>query len=125
MTNCRFCTLSNEVGESDHFGTVYAVMDSYPVSAMHWLVIPFRHCSDYFELSAQEKLDTDAALVALRTRVMFEDSEVSGFNIGWNCGADAGQTVMHAHAHLIPRRAGDVADPRGGVRGVIPQNQSY
>lgn len=125
MNECRFCSLAKQAEPANQFGAVFAVLDGFPVTPMHWLVIPFRHCDDYFALTPQEKLDADAAFVALRDRVLVEDPDVSGFNLGWNCGVAAGQTVMHAHGHLIPRRVGDVPDPRGGVRGVIPQRQQY
>ncbi|MEX5271500.1 HIT family protein [Kocuria sabuli] len=125
MSECRFCDLSGHVDESNTFGTVFAVLDGYPVTPLHYLVIPYRHCTDYFAMTAEEKWDADAALVALRDRVLEQDLSISGFNVGWNCGRDAGQTVMHAHGHLIPRRMGDVEEPRGGVRAVIPDKQRY
>lgn len=125
MRACRFCALVEQIEAHDSFGSVFVVLDQYPVTAKHWLIIPRRHCVDYFDMTAQEKQDTDEALIALRSRVLSEDSDVSGFNIGWNCGESAGQTVMHAHAHLIPRRVGDVDDASGGVRGVIPGKQRY
>ena len=125
MHECRFCNLAKQMELENCFGTVFAVLDGFPVTPMHWLVIPFRHCDDYFSLTPQEKLDTDAAFGALRSRVLLEDPGVSGFNLGWNCGISAGQTVMHAHGHFIPRRVGDVTNPRGGVRGVVPQKQQY
>lgn len=125
MRDCRFCAQFDRVSAGNRFGSVFALLDKYPVTAQHWLIIPRRHCLDYFDLTVQEKRDTDDALFALRARVLSEDSDVTGFNIGWNCGVSAGQTVMHAHAHLIPRRTGDVVDARGGVRGVIPEKQHY
>ncbi len=125
MTECVFCRMAIQASDCDHFGTVFAVLDRFPVTPLHWLIIPIRHCDDYFALTPEEKGDTDNALAALRRRVMDLDSDVSGFNLGWNCGTTAGQTVMHAHAHLIPRRRGDMLDPRGGVRGVVPGKQNY
>lgn len=125
MTECVFCEMAMQTSDNDHFGTVFAVLDGFPVTRLHWLVIPIRHCEDYFVLTPEEKGDTDIALSTLRRRVMDLDSNVSGFNLGWNCGTTAGQTVMHAHAHLIPRRFGDMPDPRGGVRGVVPGKQNY
>lgn len=121
---CLSCVIPEREVVRD-FGTMYAAPDGYPVTPMHWLVIPRRHCSDYFDLTPQELDDADRALVVLRDDVLTQDPTVTGFNIGWNCGPSAGQTVMHAHGHLIPRRDGDMEDPRGGVRGVIPGKQNY
>ena len=73
----------------------------------------------------RERIDANNLLRILRTRIQREDATVTGFNVGMNCGEDAGQTVMHAHIHLIPRRRGDTAKPRGGVRGVIPDRMGY
>jgi diadenosine tetraphosphate (Ap4A) HIT family hydrolase/5-methylcytosine-specific restriction endonuclease McrA len=98
----------------------YAVYDKYPVTKQHFLVIPKRHVADYFGLSPEELLACDALLRQLRSQIKDEDSTVEGFNIGMNVGEVAGQTVFHCHIHLIPRRRGDVPDPRGGVRNLIP-----
>jgi ATP adenylyltransferase len=76
-------------------------------------------------MTEAERLDADQLLRLLQGRMKAEDSRVAGFNVGANCGETAGQTVGHAHIHLIPRRKGDMRDPRGGVRGVIPERQSY
>lgn len=113
------------VEEVRHYGTVAAFTDAYPVSPGHYLIIPKRHLADYFELSQQEVSDSNAALHDLRDLILREDPTVQGFNIGANCGVVAGQTVPHAHIHLIPRRQGDTPDPRGGVRGVIPDKMTY
>ena len=79
-----------------------------------------RHLSDYFGMSFNEKRDAEALLALLRKQIVTEDPSVTGFNVGMNCGEVAGQTVMHAHIHLIPRRAGDVEAPRVGCGGVCP-----
>jgi diadenosine tetraphosphate (Ap4A) HIT family hydrolase len=76
-------------------------------------------------MSFNEKRDAEALLVLLRKQIVTEDPSVTGFNVGMNCGEAAGQTVMHAHIHLIPRRAGDVEAPRGGVRGCVPGKMGY
>jgi ATP adenylyltransferase len=76
-------------------------------------------------LSQRERIDIDDLARRLTNKLRVEDSSVTGFNIGWNIGTDEGQTVAHAHMHLIPRRWGDVADPTGGIRGVIPSKQRY
>ena len=95
------------------------------MTAGHWLIIPFRHSDDYFEMTERELEDTSDALSELRGDLLYADATITGFNIGWNCGLDAGQTVMHAHAHLIPRRRGDHPEPAGGIRAVIPGKQHY
>lgn len=118
MTDCRFCTVQGE-----RFGSVYVIFDGYAVAPGHVLVIPVEHRADYFELTEQERHDTHRVFEALSRA--YRVAGVTDFNIGWNCGTAAGQTIMHAHGHFIPRRPGDVADPRGGVRGVIPSRQFY
>jgi diadenosine tetraphosphate (Ap4A) HIT family hydrolase len=98
--------------------------DRYPVSEGHVLVVPFRHVPDFFDLNREEQ----SALLGLLTRARVSlpfNRPPDGFNVGINVGTAAGQTVMHAHVHLIPRYAGDVPDPRGGVRFVIPQKAKY
>ena len=103
--------------------SVYVLPDAYPVTPGHVLVIPLEHRTDYFDLTSEELQDTHSALLQLRVELLAEG--VEGFNIGWNCGDAAGQTVGHAHCHLIPRRVGDMSNPAGGVRGVIPERQKY
>ena len=92
---------------------------------MHSLIIPKRHVVDYFGLDALEREACDQLLRQLRTDILDSDTNVEGFNIGMNVGAVAGQTIFHAHIHLIPRRVGDVANPRGGVRHIIPDKGLY
>jgi diadenosine tetraphosphate (Ap4A) HIT family hydrolase len=76
-------------------------------------------------MTEKERRDAEALLLILKSRISAADRTVTGFNIGINCGESAGQTVFHAHIHLIPRRDGDTPHPRGGVRGVIPDKMSY
>src|SRR4029078_1083679 len=103
----------------------YAVRDLYPVTELHTLVIPQRHVGDYFDLYQPERNAIHGLLEAERTVIRQSDARVSGFNVGVNAGEDAGQTIFHCHVHLIPRRKGDLEDPRGGVRGVIPSKRVY
>ena len=103
----------------------YAVRDGFPVTTGHSLVVPKRHVGDYFGLRADELLACDELIRRLRQSILQADPTVAGFNIGANAGAVAGQTVFHCHLHLIPRREGDVADPRGGVRHTIPGKGHY
>jgi len=122
--NCPFCQTDTLriVAENR---SVFAIKDRYPVTDGHTLIIPFRHANDYFSMNGYERSDAENLIRYVRSTLMHEDPTISGINVGTNAGADAGQTVMHAHIHLIPRRAGDISDPRGGVRGVIPDKRLY
>jgi len=123
-TDCLFCTgIADRIVATN--GTVVAVKDGFPVTKDHLLIIPKRHVADFFEMSEQERNDTNALLRVLKQDLKEEDPSITGFNIGMNCGEDAGQTIFHAHTHLIPRRKGDVEAPRGGVRHVIPNKGFY
>ncbi len=119
---CRFCLLGKNE-ETRRFGSVAVLEDGYPVTPGHTLIIPVVHRHTYFDLTDRELRDVHRALAALHTE--FGEQGVTDFNIGWNAGVAAGQTVAHAHCHLIPRRRGDVEDPTGGVRGVIPDKRTY
>ena len=98
---------------------------AYPVTDIHSLVIPKRHVVDYFDLYQPELNAIQQMLQQQREHILGSDPTVTGFNIGMNSGQSAGQTIYHCHVHLIPRRDGDADNPRGGVRGVIPDMQSY
>jgi diadenosine tetraphosphate (Ap4A) HIT family hydrolase len=89
------------------------------------LIIPKRHVSDYFDLHQPERNAIDQLLRDRKQAIEVEDATVTGFNVGINCGRDAGQTISHVHVHLIPRRKGDVGNPAGGVRGRSPATQRY
>jgi diadenosine tetraphosphate (Ap4A) HIT family hydrolase len=102
-----------------------AIRDRYPVSPLHTLIFSRRHASSYFDLYEPEKRAINLLLDQARVDILAIDKAVEGFNIGINCGEVAGQTIMHSHVHLVPRRRGDVTDPRGGVLGVIPGMASY
>jgi diadenosine tetraphosphate (Ap4A) HIT family hydrolase len=123
--SCVFC--GDDLGKRTvaENGSVIAIEDKYPVTPGHLLVLPRRHVADYFAMTSTERAHSDELIRVLRSRIMFEDKKVAAFNIGTNCGTTAGQTVKHAHIHVIPRRAGDIGDPRGGVRGVIPERRVY
>ena len=121
---CLFCTTKNDdIIEENKFA--FATLDSYPVSNQHCLIIPKRHVKEYFELSEKEILGCDQLLKKVKIKVESNDKTIKGFNIGINSGIEAGQSIMHCHIHLIPRREGDVKNPQGGVRGVIPSKQHY
>ena len=123
--DCIFCNKTNcrVVSSTKHF---FIIRDTaYPVTKHHTLIITNRHVDDYFDLNKEEINDLDDILKNQKRELKQLDKEISAFNIGVNIGRDAGQSIMHCHIHLIPRRKGDVEDPRGGVRGVIPEKQKY
>jgi ATP adenylyltransferase len=124
QTDCIFCDLGagRIIAENE---LCIAIKDGFPVTEGHTLIIPKRHVADYFDLYQPERNAIEAMLHEQRQSILEKDNTVTGFNVGINAGASAGQTVFHVHVHLIPRRDGDVADPRGGVRGVIPSKQRY
>jgi ATP adenylyltransferase len=99
--------------------------DKFPVTPGHLLFVPKRHVETYFDLTRPELNAIDRLMRQAREELQKRDPSIGGFNLGANCGASAGQTVMHCHIHLIPRRDGDMADPRGGVRHVIPEKANY
>ena len=103
----------------------FAFYDAYPVTSLHTLIVPRRHAITYFDLHDPERRAINVLLDQTRHDVLAADKTVEGFNVGMNCGEVAGQTVMHCHVHLIPRRRGAVDRPRGGVRGVIPDRAAY
>jgi diadenosine tetraphosphate (Ap4A) HIT family hydrolase len=123
MNECAFCTLPKErvVASSEH-GVV--VRDAYPISVGHTLIIPKRHIGSFFDLSSVELSDLFALLNNAKINL---DRELSpdGYNVGINDGPTAGQTIPHLHIHLIPRYKGDRADPRGGVRWIVPEKADY
>ena len=123
MTNCPFCTLPPErIIDSNDLALV--IRDGYPVSPGHTLVIPKRHIGSWFEITPEEQ----SAMLDLLGRakaVLEEEFKPDGYNIGINDGPTAGQTVPHLHMHLIPRYKGDLEDPRGGVRWIIPEKAKY
>jgi diadenosine tetraphosphate (Ap4A) HIT family hydrolase len=122
---CPFCGETGIGRAITTLRTVYAISDQYPVTEGHSLIIPFRHTPDFFAMNSDERSDAFELVERLREKLLSDDPSIVGFNLGMNCGQAAGQTVMHAHIHLIPRRGGDVIDPRGGVRGVIPERMKY
>jgi len=122
--SCLFCTLpQSKIIDSNALAVAF--YDAFPVTRYHTLVIPKRHVADYFELEEAEVGAIQELLRQQKARLMQMDDSITGFNIGVNVGEDAGQSVFHAHVHLIPRRRGDMNDPKGGVRGVIPAKQKY
>ena len=125
ISGCVFCDSTLEGGAVIRNGGVFAIKDAHPVSEGHHLILPARHTADWFTLTELERTQADEVLRVLSTRLREADPTIAGFNVGSNAGQVAGQTVLHAHLHLIPRRNGDAADPRGGVRWVLPQHARY
>ena len=125
LEDCIFCSKKNcKIIKSTKF--FFIIRDTaYPVTKHHTLIVTNRHVSSYFDLDKDEIVELDKLIKQQKRELINLDSGISGFNIGVNIGEDAGQSIMHCHIHLIPRRKGDVKDPRGGVRGVIPEKQKY
>ena len=121
---CLFCN-SKTSGVAHENKLAYASYDTYPVSDDHCLIIPKRHIKDYFELTNDEIIACNDLIKLIKDEVLKKDKSIKGFNIGTNLGKIAGQSIMHCHIHLIPRREGDVENPQGGVRSVIPKKQHY
>lgn len=123
MKNCIFCDLPKEkiIIENELARAFY---DEFPVSKGHILIIPKRHIANFFELEQKELNDINSLILECK-KIIDNKYAPDGYNIGVNVGEHAGQSVFHVHVHLIPRYKGDVANPKGGVRGVIPEKQNY
>ena len=123
--DCIFCN-KTKCKIISKFKFFFVIRDTaYPVTKHHTLIITNRHIDDFFKLTKNEMSELDKILKKQKEELTRLDKRISGFNIGVNIGRYAGQSIMHCHIHLIPRRKGDVKDPRGGVRGVIPSKQKY
>jgi len=127
ISPCVFCQIAQLEKPAEiisKFKHCYVMKDQYPVTEGHLLIIPFEHTLNWFTASDEIRHDINKALIYSKA---YLDSKYKpdGYNVGLNCGDKAGQTVMHLHMHLIPRYDGDMHDPKGGVRGVIPAKQKY
>ena len=128
MSECLFCKIQKKGYEDE---IVYenkffiATRDSYPVTELHTLIIPKRHFASFFDMNLDEQSSMHQILKQQRDEILTIDPTVEAFNLGTNDGIAAGQSIFHLHIHLFPRRAGDIENPRGGVRGVIPAKQKY
>ncbi len=121
---CIFCDidLNRIINHYDHWIAIY---DDYPVTELHTLIILKQHVESFLYINNEEIVSLNNFLKKLKFNLQFEDSSITGFNIGINDGISAGQTIMHCHVHLIPRRNRDVVNPRGGVRHIIPGKGFY
>jgi diadenosine tetraphosphate (Ap4A) HIT family hydrolase len=122
--SCPFCDRIPQVARDDRNDLAAALEDAYPASPGHTLIVPLRHEPDFFSLSGEEQAAMWQLAELVRRRLQNE-LKPDGLNVGINVGAAAGQTVEHAHIHLIPRFTGDVPDPRGGVRWIIKDKARY
>ena len=124
LNNCVFCNLLPKeiINEYKNF---FVIRDAYPVTPLHSLIITKKHVVSYFQCSKEELNEIPIILDTQKTELKILDDTITGFNIGMNIGEDAGQTIFHCHVHIIPRRKGDVLNPRGGIRGVIPDKGNY
>lgn len=121
---CIFCKEFDKdriIYEDD---TWIAVLDAFPVAMGHTLLIPKRHCETFFDLNYIES-STFMATIGIVKMILDTKFKPNGYNVGANCGKASGQSINHCHIHIIPRYDGDVEDPLGGVRGVIPDKQKY
>ena len=125
LKECLFCEAYKQREVIAENTLAYAIKDEYPATEGHTLIIPKRHVEDYFGISTAEVSATNQLLHRVKAKLCISDETISGFNIGMNAGDSAGQTVFHCHTHLIPRRDGDVENPRGGVRHVIRGKGDY
>ena len=121
---CIFCNVSKS-DKAHENELAYASYDTYPVSKHHCLIVPKRHIRDYFELTKEELIACNNLIKIVKNEILKKDQSVDGFNLGTNIGKVSGQSIFHCHFHLIPRRKGDVENPQGGVRSVIPDKQHY
>ena len=121
---CLFCNINEK--DLNHINDLsYASYDTYPVSKHHCLIIPKRHIKDFFDLTKDELIACHKLIKIIKDEILSKDKSVKGFNLGTNIGKVSGQSIMHCHFHLIPRRERDVENPQGGIRSVIPNKQHY
>ena len=123
-SQCPFCTIEpgrEIIVENEN---IFVVYDKYPINTGHALIIPKRHCQNYFDLTKQEQKDCWIIVNEVK-QILSQKFNPDGFNIGININEAAGQTIDHVHIHLIPRYKGDIENPEGGVRGVIPDKRMY
>lgn len=122
---CIFCDkYQNNEGVVYQNNSVFVIYDSFPVSKGHCLIITKRHIKTYFDANEEELKDINLAIKEMKN-IIDHTYKPDGYNIGVNCSEAAGQSIMHLHVHLIPRYKFDCENPKGGIRGVIPEKQNY
>ncbi len=123
-SECLFCNISPDsiILENE---LAFTILDKFPVTLQHTLVIPKRHIASFFELSDEDLLACNELIKKTKELIEYQDKNVDGFNVGVNIGNSAGQSIFHCHIHVIPRRTGDMDEPKGGVRHVIPSKGKY
>jgi len=125
MSECIFCKFAKDLDSAVyHDKRFFWRRDAYPVSPGHTLIIPRQHYETFFDLPYELRVDLERQIREVKLE-LDEEFKPNGYNVGFNCGEAAGQTVMHCHIHVIPRYVGDIEDPRGGVRGCIPSMRIY
>ena len=122
-SKCTFCKLEKSSKFTNTLA--FAIKDKFPVTELHYLIIPRRHIDSFFELGTSEQKSCLNLLSEIKDKLSSDDHTITGFNVGINDSKDAGQTIPHCHIHLIPRRKGDTENPRGGVRNVISGKSVY
>ncbi len=123
---CVFCDRINNDEYILRHNDIFVLVDKYPVTEGHALIVPIRCIKNFFYLTPNEERDIHTAIHLYCDKLAETgNDDIDGYNIGWNCGGSAGQTIEHAHCHLIPRRTGDCENPVGGVRNVIPEMGDY
>ena len=122
-SKCAFCKI-RDIDMALKNDLCFAIYDSFPVSSGHMLIIPFRHFENFFECT-DEEMEAIWDLLQKCKKMLSDDLKPDGFNVGVNIGKISGQTIFHTHVHVIPRYIDDVDDPRGGIRGVIPEKRIY
>jgi diadenosine tetraphosphate (Ap4A) HIT family hydrolase len=121
--DCPFCKTQFDIIAKNSLAIAFD--DKYPIVKDHILVVPLRHTPSFFDLDSHETNACLSLVDEMRQSILKKDRKVTGFNIGINDGIDEGQTIFHSHIHIIPRRKGDIANPRGGIRNIIPHSNSY
>lgn len=116
-SKCPFCDIDPKILANK---LAIAFADKYPIVKDHTLIASYKHVSSFFDLDSKERIACLELVDEVRKQILKKDNTITGFNVGINDGVDAGQTIFHCHIHVIPRRKGDVVNPRGGVRNIIP-----
>jgi diadenosine tetraphosphate (Ap4A) HIT family hydrolase/5-methylcytosine-specific restriction endonuclease McrA len=120
---CIFCKSENSAKIVNSLA--FVINDRFPITDGHVLICPRRHTESFFELGSSEQKACLNLLDGMKTKILENDKMVTGFNVGINIGEDAGQTIFHCHIHLIPRRNGDISNPEGGIRNIIPNKGKW